>query len=125
LITLRTPSRRDIKPDGASVPIRSTRSKPSRTTMKGGVEVLTRYLAKELGGRKITVNVIAPGAIETDFGGGAVRDVAAVNQMVAAATALGRAGLPDDIGAAVAALLSPDLAWVTGQRLEVSGGQNL
>lgn len=93
--------------------------------MKGGVEVLTRYLARELGARKITVNVLAPGAIETDFGGGAVRDIPALNQALAAQTALGRVGLPDDIGPAVAALLSPDLGWVTGQRIEASGGMDL
>lgn len=90
--------------------------------MKGGVEVLTRYLAKELGPRRISVNTIAPGAIETDFGGGAVRDNADLNKMIAGLTALGRAGLPDDIGGAVRALLSPDAAWITGQRIEVSGG---
>lgn len=94
-------------------------------SMKGGVEVMTRYLAQELGPRGITVNTVAPGAIETDFGGGVVRDVAAVNQRIAAATALGRVGLPDDVGAAVAALLSEGGRWITGQRIEVSGGQNL
>jgi NAD(P)-dependent dehydrogenase (short-subunit alcohol dehydrogenase family) len=93
--------------------------------MKGAVEVLTRYLAKELGARRITANVIAPGAIETDFGGGMVRDNPEVNRMVASMTALGRAGRPDDIGAAVAMLLSPDSAWLNGQRIEVSGGMNL
>lgn len=93
--------------------------------MKGGIEVLTRYLAAELGPRKIAVNVIAPGAIETDFGGGAVRDNAALNKMIASQTALGRVGLADDIGGAVAALLSSDLGWVNGQRIEVAGGQNL
>lgn len=92
---------------------------------KGGVEVLTRYLARELGGRRIAANVIAPGAIETDFAGGAVRDVPALNQHVAAATALGRAGLPDDVGGAVAALLSDGMAWMNGARVELSGGQNL
>ncbi|NVN93386.1 MAG: SDR family oxidoreductase [Desulfuromonadales bacterium] len=90
--------------------------------MKGGVEVLTRYLAKELGSRNIAVNVIAPGAIETDFGGGMVRDNPEINQMIAAQTALGRVGLPDDIGGAVAALLSEDNRWINGQRVEVSGG---
>jgi len=90
--------------------------------MKGAVEVLTRYLAKELGERKITVNTIAPGAIETDFGGGAVRDNPELNQMIASQTALGRVGLPDDIGGAVAALLSDGSAWINGQRIEVSGG---
>jgi len=94
-------------------------------SMKGGVEVLTRYLAKELGPRQITVNTIAPGAIETDFGGGRVRDDAKLNQAIAAQTALGRVGLPDDIGAAVALLLSPESHWITGQRIEVSGGQGL
>jgi NAD(P)-dependent dehydrogenase (short-subunit alcohol dehydrogenase family) len=91
-------------------------------TMKGGVETLTRYLAKELGPRKITVNVVAPGAIETDFGGGAVRDNPQVNAFVASVTALGRAGLPDDVGGAVAALLTGATGWITGQRIEVSGG---
>lgn len=93
--------------------------------MKGGVEVLTRYLAKELGPRGITVNAIAPGAIETDFGGGVVRDNPQVNQMIASTTALGRVGLPDDIGGAVALLLSPEARWITGQRIEVSGGTQL
>jgi len=94
-------------------------------TMKGGVEVLTRYLAKELGPRGIAVNVIAPGAIETDFGGGAVRDNAQLNAFVAAQTALGRVGLPDDIGGAIAALLSPGSRWINAQRIEVSGGMFL
>lgn len=93
--------------------------------MKGGVEVLTRYLAKELGPRKITVNTLAPGAIETDFGGGVVRDNAELNKMIAAQTALGRVGLPDDIGGAVAVLLSPEGQWINGQRIEASGGMNL
>jgi NAD(P)-dependent dehydrogenase (short-subunit alcohol dehydrogenase family) len=90
--------------------------------MKGGVEVLTRYLAKELGGRGIAVNTVAPGAIETDFGGGTLRDNKQVNAFVAGVTALGRAGLPDDIGPAVAALLSEDNRWINAQRIEVSGG---
>jgi NAD(P)-dependent dehydrogenase (short-subunit alcohol dehydrogenase family) len=93
--------------------------------MKGGVEVLTRYLAKELGPRGIAVNVIAPGAIETDFGGGAVRDNAQLNAYIASQTALGRAGVPDDIGPAIAALLGAENRWVTGQRIEVSGGMFL
>ena len=93
--------------------------------MKGAIEVLTRYLAKELGARGIAVNVVAPGAIETDFGGGAVRDNAQLNQMVAANTALGRAGLPDDIGGVVAALLAPDNRWINAQRIEASGGMFL
>lgn len=90
--------------------------------MKGGIEVLTRYLAKELGARGIAVNTVAPGAIETDFGGGAVRDNPDYNRMVAQATALGRAGLPDDIGPMIASLLSEDNRWINGQRIEVSGG---
>ncbi len=94
-------------------------------SMKGGVEVLTRYMARELGERKITANVVAPGAIATDFGGGRVRDNAQINAMVAANIPLGRVGLPDDVGAAVSALLSDDCAWINGTRIEVSGGQNL
>ncbi len=93
--------------------------------MKGGVEVLTRYMAKELGARQINVNTLAPGAIETDFGGGAVRDNAALNAAIAAQTALGRVGLPDDIGGAVSLLLSPAARWINGQRIEVSGGMML
>jgi NAD(P)-dependent dehydrogenase (short-subunit alcohol dehydrogenase family) len=93
--------------------------------MKGGVEVLTRYMAKELGARRITVNTLAPGAIATDFNGGAVRDNAELNQRVAAQTALGRVGLPDDIGGAVALLLAPESHWITGQRIEASGGMLL
>src|SRR6185437_16525585 len=90
--------------------------------MKGGVEVLTRYLAKELGGRGIAVNTVAPGAIETDFGGGSVRDNKQINQYVASVTALGRPGVPDDIGPAVASLLTEDNRWINAQRIEVSGG---
>ncbi|MEC5217607.1 NAD(P)-dependent dehydrogenase (short-subunit alcohol dehydrogenase family) [Actimicrobium sp. GrIS 1.19] len=90
--------------------------------MKGGVEVLTRYLAQELGARGISVNTIAPGAISTDFGGGAVRDNAEMNASIARQTALGRVGMPDDIGGAVAALLSDGNRWVNAQRIEVSGG---
>lgn len=93
--------------------------------MKGGVETLTKYLAKELGPRKISVNVFAPGAIETDFNGGAVRDNPELNRMVASQTALGRVGLPKDIGGAVASLLSDDAYWITGQRIEASGGMFL
>jgi NAD(P)-dependent dehydrogenase (short-subunit alcohol dehydrogenase family) len=93
--------------------------------MKGAVEVLTRYWAKELGNRGISVNVLAPGAIETDFGNGAVRDNAQLNQFVANQTALGRVGLPDDIGAVAAALLAADTQWINGQRVEASGGMFL
>ncbi len=91
--------------------------------VKGAVEVLSVYLAKELGSRGITVNTVAPGAIETDFGGGAVRDNAEVNHLFAGMTALVRAGVPDDIGPMVASLLSADHRWVNAQRIEVSGGQ--
>jgi NAD(P)-dependent dehydrogenase (short-subunit alcohol dehydrogenase family) len=94
-------------------------------TMKGGVETLTKYMARELGPKNIRVNVLAPGAIATDFGGGAVRDNPQVQSMLAANTALGRVGQPDDIGPAVAALLSPSMKWMTGQRIELSGGMQL
>jgi NAD(P)-dependent dehydrogenase (short-subunit alcohol dehydrogenase family) len=87
--------------------------------------VLTRYQAKELGERNIRVNVVAPGAIETDFAGGRVRDSAEINGAIAATIPLGRVGLPDDVGAAVAGLLSDAFSWVNGARIEVSGGQNL
>ena len=90
--------------------------------MKGAVEVLTRYLAKELGDRQIAVNTVAPGAIQTDFSGGMVRDNPAVNRRVSEATALGRPGLPDDIGPMIATLLSEDSRWINAQRIEVSGG---
>lgn len=92
---------------------------------KGAVEVLTRYLAKELGPRGITANVVAQGAIQTDFSGGMVRDNPEVNRRVAEMTALGRAGVPDDIGPMIAALLSDENRWVNGQRIEVSGGMQL
>jgi len=88
-----------------------------------GVDI--RYLAKELGPRGITANVVAPGAIQTDFSGGMVRDNPEVNKMVASITALGRAGVPDDIGPMIAALLSDENRWVNGQRIEVSGGMAL
>jgi NAD(P)-dependent dehydrogenase (short-subunit alcohol dehydrogenase family) len=94
-------------------------------SLKGAVETLTKYLAKELGHRGISVNVVAPGAIETDFGGGLVRDNPQYNQMVAANTALGRVGLPDDIGGVVAFLCSDDARWINAQRIEVAGGTNL
>jgi NAD(P)-dependent dehydrogenase (short-subunit alcohol dehydrogenase family) len=94
-------------------------------SMKGAMETLTKYMAKELGARQIAVNIVAPGAIETDFGGGAARDNLELNQYLASQTALGRVGLPDDIGGAIAALLSPDNQWVNAQRIEVSGGQSI
>lgn len=93
--------------------------------MKGGIEVLSRYMAKELGARGIAVNVVAPGAIETDFGGGNVRDNEQLNQQIASVTALGRVGLPDDIGPAIAALLSDSNRWINAQRIEISGGMML
>ena len=89
------------------------------------MEVLTRYQAKELGARGVRVNILAPGAIETDFGGGVVRDNADVNGFIANNTALGRVGVPDDIGAAIALLLGDGGGWINGQRLEVSGGMFL
>ncbi|TCK80657.1 SDR family NAD(P)-dependent oxidoreductase [Albibacterium bauzanense] len=91
-------------------------------SMKGAVEVLTKYLAKELGGRRIAVNVVAPGAIETDFGGGRTRDNKEINANIASLTALGRVGLPDDIGGVVSFLCTEDAGWINGQRIEVSGG---
>ena len=94
-------------------------------SMKGAIEVLTRYLAKELGPRRITANVVAPGAIETDFGGGRTRDNKEINAQIASLTALGRVGLPDDIGGVVAFLCTDEARWINGQRIEVSGGIGL
>lgn len=93
--------------------------------MKGAIEVLTRYLAKELGPRGINVNVVAPGAIATDFGGGHVRDNAEMNKTIASVTALGRVGVAEDIGGVVAFLCTPEARWITAQRIEVSGGTNI
>lgn len=93
--------------------------------MKSAVETLTRYMALELGSRGISVNCVAPGAIATDFSGGAVRDNPQVAQAVAAMTALGRPGLPEDIGPMIASLLSEDHRWVNAQRIEVSGGMRI
>jgi NAD(P)-dependent dehydrogenase (short-subunit alcohol dehydrogenase family) len=84
--------------------------------------VLTKYLAKELGSRRIAVNVVAPGAVQTDFSGGIVRDNPDVNRQISQVTALGRPGLPDDIGPMIASLLSEDNRWINAQRIEVSGG---
>jgi NAD(P)-dependent dehydrogenase (short-subunit alcohol dehydrogenase family) len=94
-------------------------------SIKGAVEVLTKYMAKELGSRGIAVNVVAPGAIATDFSGGVVRDNPNVNKAIAGITALGRAGLPDDIGPMIASLLSEDNRWIDAQRIEVSGGMSI
>lgn len=93
--------------------------------MKGAIEVFTRYLARELGPRRIAANVVAPGAIETDFGGGAVRDNAELNKQITSITAMGRVGVPDDIGPMIANLLADENRWLTGQRIEVSGGMLL
>lgn len=99
--------------------------KAAYAMMKGGIEVLSRYMAKELGPRRISVNVIAPGAIATDFGGGVVRDNPQVNAAIAGQTALGRVGEADDIGNAIALLLSDEAGWINGQRIEASGGIHL
>jgi NAD(P)-dependent dehydrogenase (short-subunit alcohol dehydrogenase family) len=93
--------------------------------MKGAMETLTKYQAKELGSRGITANIVAPGAIATDFGGGVVRDNPQVNQFVAGQTALGRVGHAEDIGGVVAFLCTDDARWINAQRLEISGGQSL
>jgi len=92
---------------------------------KGAIETLSRYMAKELGPRGIAVNVVAPGAIATDFSGGMVRDNAEVNKMVSGITALGRAGVPDDIGGIVAFLCTEEARWINAQRIEASGGMNI
>ena len=94
-------------------------------SVKGAVEVLTRYQAQELGGRGIRVNVVAPGAVATDFSGGVVRDDPRVGEAVRAATALGRLAGPDDIGAAVALLLADGFGWASGAKVELTGGQRL
>ncbi|HVI46402.1 MAG TPA: SDR family oxidoreductase [Chitinophaga sp.] len=103
----------------------STPGYAAYASMKGAIETLTKYLAKELGPRGIRVNVMAPGAIETDFGAGAVRDNKDLNSFLASQTALGRVGLPDDVGGVVAFLCSDDAKWVNAQRLEASGGMFL
>jgi NAD(P)-dependent dehydrogenase (short-subunit alcohol dehydrogenase family) len=97
----------------------------SYASMKGAIEVLARYLAKELGPRRIAVNTVAPGAIATDFSGGMVRDNPEINKRVADMTALGRVGLPDDIGPMIASLLAEENRWVNAQRIEVSGGMSI
>jgi NAD(P)-dependent dehydrogenase (short-subunit alcohol dehydrogenase family) len=94
-------------------------------SVKGAVEVLTRYLALELGPRGINVNCIAPGAVATDFSGGVVRDTPAMQESLAENTALGRHAVADDIGPVIAAVLGDENQWVTGQRIEASGGMHL
>jgi NAD(P)-dependent dehydrogenase (short-subunit alcohol dehydrogenase family) len=117
-----------INDGGRIVNVSSARTRVSSpggsayASMKGAVEVLSKHMAKELAPRRIVVNVVAPGAVATDFSGGIVRDNPAVNKMVAEATALGRAGVPDDIGPMIASLLSEENRWVNAQRIEVSGG---
>ncbi|MER8967244.1 SDR family oxidoreductase [Mesorhizobium sp. M0808] len=95
------------------------------SAVKGAIEVLSVYMAKELGGRGITVNTVAPGAIETDFLGGAVRDTPDLNKQFADMIALDRVGVPDDIGPMIASLLGEENRWINAQRIEVSGGQNI
>jgi NAD(P)-dependent dehydrogenase (short-subunit alcohol dehydrogenase family) len=100
----------------------STPGYAAYASMKGAMETLTKYQAKELGARGIAVNIVAPGAIETDFGGGMVRDNEAINKGIASQTALGRVGLPDDIGGVVAFLCTEEARWINAQRIEASGG---
>ena len=117
-----------IKDGGRIVNISTVRTRTASVggavyaSMKGAVEVLSRHLAKELGPRRIAVNVVAPGPVETDFSGGVVRDNPAVNKMIAENTALGRAGLPEDLGPMITSLLSEENHWVNAQRIEVAGG---
>jgi NAD(P)-dependent dehydrogenase (short-subunit alcohol dehydrogenase family) len=117
-----------IKDGGRIINISSGRTRISSpggsvyASMKGAVEVLSRHLALELGPRRIAVNIVAPGAVATDFSGGIVRDNPAVNKRIAELTALGRVGLPEDLGPVIADLLSADFGFVNGQRIEVSGG---
>jgi NAD(P)-dependent dehydrogenase (short-subunit alcohol dehydrogenase family) len=92
---------------------------------QAGSPLAQSLMAKELGPRRIAVNVVAPGAIATDFSGGMVRDNPEINKRVADMTALGRVGQPDDIGPMIASLLSEDNRWVNGQRIEASGGMNI
>jgi NAD(P)-dependent dehydrogenase (short-subunit alcohol dehydrogenase family) len=94
-------------------------------TMKGAVEVLTRYMARELGPRGISVNVVAPGPVETDFGGARIRNSPELKQALGAQAAMGRTGVAEDIGPLVASLLTSGSNWVTGQRIEASGGFQL
>jgi NAD(P)-dependent dehydrogenase (short-subunit alcohol dehydrogenase family) len=92
---------------------------------KGAVEILTRYQALELGARGIAVNAVAPGPTGTDFGGGYLRDDEELRARLSSLTAMGRVGVPEDIGAAIAGLVLHSGRWTTGQRIEVSGGTRL
>lgn len=103
----------------------STPGYAAYASMKGAMETLTKYQAKELGTRGIRSNIVAPGAIETDFGGGVVRDNEQLNAGISANTALGRVGLPDDIGGIIAFLCTEDARWINAQRIEASGGMFL
>ncbi len=94
-------------------------------SMKSAVETFTRYLAKEIGQRGMAANIVAPGAIETDFNGAAVRNNPQMKAFLASQTALGRVGEADDIGGVVAFLCTEGARWINGQRIEVSGGINL
>jgi NAD(P)-dependent dehydrogenase (short-subunit alcohol dehydrogenase family) len=94
-------------------------------SMKGAVEVFTRYLAKEVAPRGITANVVAPGPVATEFGGGQLRDDERVRAHLGGLTAMGRVGEPSDVAGLIAALLGPGTGWVTGQRIEASGGMLL
>jgi NAD(P)-dependent dehydrogenase (short-subunit alcohol dehydrogenase family) len=100
----------------------SSRGGSIYASMKGAVEVLSRHLATELAPRRITVNVVAPGAVATDFSGGIVRDNPQLNKLIADNTALGRVGQPEDIGPVIASLLSDENGWINAQRIEVTGG---
>jgi len=117
-----------INDGGRIVNVSTTRTRLSMpggsayASMKGALEVLSRHMATELGPRRIAVNVMAPGAVATDFSGGIVRDNPEVNKRVADSTALGRVAGPDDIGTAIASLLSDENGWINGQRIEVNGG---
>jgi NAD(P)-dependent dehydrogenase (short-subunit alcohol dehydrogenase family) len=94
-------------------------------SMKGAIEVFTKYLAKELGSRGIAANLVAPGIIETDFTKAAFESHAGMKDFISSITALGRPGLPDDIGGVIAFLCTEDARWINAQRIEASGGMFL
>ena len=93
-------------------------------SMKGAMEILTKYLAKELGSRGIRSNIVAPGPVETDFNNGAIRNNPQFKTMLGNMSPLGRVGASDDLGGVIAFLCSDDAKWINGQRIEVSGGIN-